>query len=110
MRRSRLQTGLYLVGIVCLILSSVVGAFLLAYFVSLRWSNFDAQWELPFPVYGIPAVLLALAGVALLRLSGLRRNLRLMAWVASALLVPILLNALIWYGLYPHAPTQACCN
>jgi len=83
-----------------LVLSTLATAFLVVDYVYLAFGHIDAQWQLPFFVYGVPAAVVAGVAGLVLTLSGRWRRFTLSVWALIACCIPIALIALMsTYGL-----------
>jgi hypothetical protein len=85
-----------------LTLSTLATGFLVVDYVYLGFGHIDAQWQLPFVGYGIPAAVVSGVAALVLVLSGRWRKLSLSVWALIACVLPIaLIVSLREYGL-PH--------
>ena len=94
------QTAIVSASVILLLASSFVGVALLVEYIDLGF-GFDAQWQLPFYFYGIPAELVAGFALLIIAFSGLWRRWLLLAWAISALALPLALQILIRFYEIP---------
>ena len=85
-----------------LTLSTLATGFLVLDYLYLGFGHIDAQWQLPFVVYGIPAAVVSGVAALVLILSGRWRKLALSVWALVACVSPVALIALLRDYALPH--------